>query len=191
MAKWNSSAVAVESGKGQTTTRQYHVLFLIPFRYLSDQPRRTSAKRTRSASIVSDRTHITNANAVVEVSPITPKPLLPPPPSTATTKTTSRAKRAGARKTQVQLQDVASVDGDEGEFCFDFPGYYLVSGRLRHSRDLHRQLSGKHIWATARHCSFKRYVRPRHRLLFACLLTFIVQRAPRMTTTVAGTRRAR
>ncbi|KAI0339880.1 hypothetical protein BDW22DRAFT_1360917 [Trametopsis cervina] len=74
----------------------------------------TSAKRTRSASIVSDRTHINNVNAVVEASPITPKPPLPPPSTAPATKAaTSRAKRGGARKAQVQLMDVASAEGDE------------------------------------------------------------------------------
>ncbi|KAI0684732.1 hypothetical protein BC835DRAFT_1292431 [Cytidiella melzeri] len=70
-------------------------------------------KRTRSASIVSDRTHITSANAVVEASPVTFKPPLPPPPSTTTKMTGARARRGGARKAQVHLQDIASVDGDE------------------------------------------------------------------------------
>ncbi|KAI0084882.1 hypothetical protein BDY19DRAFT_987305 [Irpex rosettiformis] len=75
-----------------------------------------TSKRPRSASIVSDRTHIASANPVVEPSPITTKPAAPPPPTTnpTTTKTTGgRAKRGGARKAQAHLQDVASGDCDE------------------------------------------------------------------------------
>lgn len=73
-------------------------------------------KRTRSASIVSDRTHMNNEHAIVEASPVAVKPPLPPPPTTGTTKSSaSRAKRGGPRKVQLQLQDVASVDGDEGK----------------------------------------------------------------------------
>jgi hypothetical protein len=90
-----------------------------------------STKRARSASIVSDRTHVTNAAQDV-ASPITttkPPLLLPPPPSAGTNSSTakgtaSRAKR-GARK--AQIQDTMSVDGDEGERRALFPISVMTS----------------------------------------------------------------
>lgn len=72
------------------------------------------AKRPRSVSIVSDRTHVTNA--APEASPtVTTKPILPTTVSVASNATAKagRAKRGGARKAQVQ--DVIPADGEEGK----------------------------------------------------------------------------
>ncbi|GJE92725.1 hypothetical protein PsYK624_088810 [Phanerochaete sordida] len=76
----------------------------------------TSTKRARSASIVSDRTHVTNPHP--EASPVTTtKPPLPPPSTGGTSNSSTtkpaapRQKRGGARKAQVQ--ETMSVDGDD------------------------------------------------------------------------------
>ncbi|KAM5534595.1 hypothetical protein V8D89_011799 [Ganoderma adspersum] len=101
------------SGRGLTMTRESLYLPTTPIprcRRLHSGPS-ASVKRTRSASVTSDRPP-PSVLARDETPLSTAKgPAGPPPVSTAVRTTNARNKRGGGRKSQAQ--DLASVDGDE------------------------------------------------------------------------------
>ena len=72
-----------------------------------------SVKRTRSASVTSDRPPPSVLARDETPLSTTKGPAGPPPVSTAARTTNARNKRGGGRKSQAQ--DLASVDGDEGQ----------------------------------------------------------------------------
>ena len=91
-------------------------------------------KRTRSASVTSDRPP--PSVLARDITPLNVPKGPPGPPSTASTvRATNPRKRGGGRKSQAQ--DVASVDGEEGKSRI-IAGACDVNSRVRQFRALHR-----------------------------------------------------